>query len=271
MSRRLDLVAHERGPFGASATLPTHQYHYRSVTNARPSLWAGPQNVRVAPGAWSVRCGSMQAWSPQVVRTLSSARAALASGRLTLARDILGTMSTGIRDAEAFKMLGEIRHRIGDLPGAGAAWFATSAKGTDRRQGGQRLAHQARRRLRGHVGHHPCLRPTRELTPKLCRPQGASRGGSAIAGAIPIPIPIARPIACSGVDGAREGPEEGRPRRDGIPVAVPQARPPIPCALHARTRQLPTAASPRPRADSTRPRSSPGCSRPSSSCVPLSV
>ena len=60
---------------------------------------------------------------------LKRARTALASGRLTLARDILEDHVHLHRDAEAFKMLGEIRHRIGDLPGAGAAWFATSAKG----------------------------------------------------------------------------------------------------------------------------------------------
>ena len=60
---------------------------------------------------------------------LSEARAELEAGRVRRAKDLLESQVARERDAEALKLLGEVRHRLGDLSGAGAAWFATSAKG----------------------------------------------------------------------------------------------------------------------------------------------
>lgn len=60
---------------------------------------------------------------------MREARAALAAGELDRASNLLEVRVRTSRDPEVLKLLGEVRHRSGDLPGAGAAWFATSAKG----------------------------------------------------------------------------------------------------------------------------------------------
>jgi hypothetical protein len=80
-----------------------------------------------AAGAGSVRATVEAPGAPtDVVR---AAKAALATGQAWKARDLLEEHLEKERDPQAMKLLGEVLHRMGDLPGAGAAWFATSAKG----------------------------------------------------------------------------------------------------------------------------------------------
>ena len=67
--------------------------------------------------------------STQRSTVVRDARTALASGQQSAARDLLEAHLEVHRDPEAMKALGEVLHRMGDLPGAGAAWFATSARG----------------------------------------------------------------------------------------------------------------------------------------------
>ena len=80
-----------------------------------------------AAGAGSVRAAVDAPGLPSDV--VREARAALATGQAWKARDLLEEHLETERDTEAMKLLGEVLHRMGDLPGAGAAWFATSAKG----------------------------------------------------------------------------------------------------------------------------------------------
>jgi hypothetical protein len=79
--------------------------------------------VRAADGASG---GSGDAPLSVAVR---EARAAMASGDLGRARDLLAARVARRRDPDALRLLGEVLHELGDLPAAGAAWFATSAKG----------------------------------------------------------------------------------------------------------------------------------------------
>ncbi len=60
---------------------------------------------------------------------LSQARAALADGHVLEAVGLLEDRLAHESDPDALRLLGEARHRLGDLGGAGAVWFATSAKG----------------------------------------------------------------------------------------------------------------------------------------------
>lgn len=62
---------------------------------------------------------------------LVEARAARAEGRLWRARDLLSGHVEQTRDPEALTELGEVLHEMGDLPRAGAVWFAAGAKGPD--------------------------------------------------------------------------------------------------------------------------------------------
>jgi len=80
-----------------------------------------------APAAGSVRAAVEAPGAPSDV--VRAAKAALATGQAWKARDLLEDHLEQERDPQAMKLLGEVLHRMGDLPGAGAAWFATSAKG----------------------------------------------------------------------------------------------------------------------------------------------
>jgi hypothetical protein len=57
------------------------------------------------------------------------AREAREAGELWKARDVLAAHVEGSQDPEALVELGEVLFEMGDLPRAGAIWFATGAKG----------------------------------------------------------------------------------------------------------------------------------------------
>jgi hypothetical protein len=59
------------------------------------------------------------------------AREAREQGQLWKARDELVAHVEGTRDTEALVELGEVLFEMGDLPQAGAVWFAAGAKGRD--------------------------------------------------------------------------------------------------------------------------------------------
>jgi len=59
------------------------------------------------------------------------ARQAREAGQLWKARDVLVGPVEGARDTEAMVELGEVLFEMGDLPRAGAVWFAAGAKGPD--------------------------------------------------------------------------------------------------------------------------------------------
>lgn len=71
--------------------------------------------------------GGEDAASPQ----LRAAREARAAGRLWKARDVLAAHTEATKDPEALGELGEVYFEMGDLPRAGAVWFAAGAKGPD--------------------------------------------------------------------------------------------------------------------------------------------
>jgi hypothetical protein len=60
---------------------------------------------------------------------LREARAAREGGRLWKARDLLTAHVEDTKDPEALAELGEVLFEMGDLPRAGAMWFAAGAKG----------------------------------------------------------------------------------------------------------------------------------------------
>ena len=60
---------------------------------------------------------------------LAIARTALDAGALWKARDVLAAHVETERDPEALALLGEIYQGMGDLPRAGAIWFAAGATG----------------------------------------------------------------------------------------------------------------------------------------------
>jgi len=62
---------------------------------------------------------------------LAQARAEREAGRLWRARDLLVAHTEGSKDAEALGELGQVLFEMGDLPRAGAVWFAAGAKGPD--------------------------------------------------------------------------------------------------------------------------------------------
>jgi hypothetical protein len=62
-------------------------------------------------------------------RPVERARRALDDGVTWRARDILLEHVEHERDVEALTLLGEVLHDMGDLPRAGAMWFAAGAKG----------------------------------------------------------------------------------------------------------------------------------------------
>ena len=59
------------------------------------------------------------------------AREAREAGQLWRARDVLVAHVEGAQDTEALVELGEVLFEMGDLPRAGAVWFAAGAKGPD--------------------------------------------------------------------------------------------------------------------------------------------
>jgi hypothetical protein len=59
------------------------------------------------------------------------ARRAREAGQLWKARDVLLLHVEGAQDPEALVELGEVLFEMGDLPRAGAVWFAAGAKGPD--------------------------------------------------------------------------------------------------------------------------------------------
>ncbi|MGB7819245.1 MAG: hypothetical protein WBL35_11025 [Ornithinibacter sp.] len=62
---------------------------------------------------------------------VDQARAAVAEGSAWRARDVLERHLEGHRDPDALMLLGEVYHGMGDLPAAGAMWFAAGAKGPE--------------------------------------------------------------------------------------------------------------------------------------------
>jgi hypothetical protein len=60
-----------------------------------------------------------------------AARVAREAGELWKARDLLVAHVEGTRDTEALAELGEVLFEMGDLPRAGAVWFAAGARGPD--------------------------------------------------------------------------------------------------------------------------------------------
>ncbi len=59
------------------------------------------------------------------------ARAAVEEGAPWRARDLLESHLEAQWDPDALALLGEVLHGMGDLPAAGAVWFAGGAKGPD--------------------------------------------------------------------------------------------------------------------------------------------
>lgn len=62
---------------------------------------------------------------------LEKARAAREAGADWRARDLLAARVEAERDAEALALLAEVLHDMGDLPRAGAMWFAAGAQGPE--------------------------------------------------------------------------------------------------------------------------------------------
>jgi transposase len=62
---------------------------------------------------------------------LAEARAHVESGTAWKARDLLAAHVETTDDAEALTLLGHVLHGMGDLPRAGAMWFAAGAKGPE--------------------------------------------------------------------------------------------------------------------------------------------
>lgn len=62
---------------------------------------------------------------------IEQAHADLAAGQAWRARDGLARHLVHTADDEVLSVLGGVLYGMGDLPGAGAAWFGTSRKGTE--------------------------------------------------------------------------------------------------------------------------------------------
>lgn len=62
---------------------------------------------------------------------VEQARRLVADGRAWRARDLLLDHVESERDPEALAYLGEVLHDMGDLPRAGAVWFAAGARGAE--------------------------------------------------------------------------------------------------------------------------------------------
>lgn len=64
-------------------------------------------------------------------QVLEQARAAVDAGVVWRARDLLAAHVEAKHDPEALALLGEVYESMGDLPRAGAIWFAAGAKGDE--------------------------------------------------------------------------------------------------------------------------------------------
>lgn len=62
---------------------------------------------------------------------IGQAREHIAAGQAWRARDLLAAHIEEERDDELLTMLGHVYHGMGDLPRAGAAWFAAGTKGPE--------------------------------------------------------------------------------------------------------------------------------------------
>ncbi len=62
---------------------------------------------------------------------VAEARSLLDAGRAWQARDVLADHIEQERDPDALLMLGHVYHGMGDLPRAGAAWFAVGSRGPE--------------------------------------------------------------------------------------------------------------------------------------------
>ena len=69
--------------------------------------------------------------APTERSVVDEARTLVAQGRSWRARDLLTSHVETERDPEALAYLGEVLHDMGDLPRAGAVWFAAGAKGAE--------------------------------------------------------------------------------------------------------------------------------------------
>lgn len=64
-------------------------------------------------------------------QVLTDARAAVDAGAAWRARDLLAAHVEAESDPDALALLGEVYQSMGDLPRAGAIWFASGAKGPE--------------------------------------------------------------------------------------------------------------------------------------------
>lgn len=64
-------------------------------------------------------------------QVLEQARAAVDAGVAWRARDLLAAHVEGERDPESLALLGDVYESMGDLPRAGAIWFAAGASGDE--------------------------------------------------------------------------------------------------------------------------------------------
>ena len=69
--------------------------------------------------------------SPAERSVVDRARRLVDEGHVWQARDLLEEHVESERDTEALTALGEVLHAMGDLPRAGAVWFAAGAKGPE--------------------------------------------------------------------------------------------------------------------------------------------
>ena len=69
--------------------------------------------------------------SPAERTVVDRARRLVEEGRVWQARDLLEEHVESESDTEALTALGEVLHAMGDLPRAGAVWFAAGAKGPE--------------------------------------------------------------------------------------------------------------------------------------------
>lgn len=132
----------------------------------------------------------------RVSEVLEAAHADVAQGKAWRACDLLRSHVTTIRDDEALTLLGGILYSMGDLPGAGAAWFGTSRKGLQ--------VDEAVRAWREHHGDHfgamwRSLPASVRKDPRVPRAEALREKAMTVdEGADPTPAPSVD----SGVDGA---------------------------------------------------------------------
>ena len=125
-------------------------------------------------------------------------------------------------------MLGEIRHRIGDLPGAGAAWFATSAKGpiVDEAVSAWRTKHDDD--FAAMWATIPASARRGELTPKLAALKARAEAAAPSPEPSPSPSlsPSPDPSPAPASTARAKAPKKVAPELAATapPVAVPQAR-----------------------------------------------